>query len=143
MSDRPRIWALVAFLLGVGVAIAWTGAAELAGVARAISRREVATGVGRGPFYGLLAGVAMTALGAVVLVTDVLGVKAGPRTIRALGIGLVAAVVLLAAAPASGERLITGRLRAVGYAPCPAHGRGRGRGRTWTPPGHACPPAVD
>ena len=120
----------------------WTGAVELSGLEQALSRRAALVSVGRGPVYGVVAGVALLLLGGVIAVVDILHFAAGPGLVRAIGIGLGAAVVALVVLPFVFSQLTEQRLQVAGYSRCETSGRGRWTSSRWAAPGRLCPAAA-
>ena len=138
MSQRTKTLLLAAFLLLFGGAIALVGGVELAGMEAALRHRAALIVVGRGPVYGLVAGAALLLLGVVILRVDVMGAKAGPGLIRAIGVGLVTALLTLVVLPPLLAGSMEMRLQALGYQPCGTDGRGRWITGSWAAPGRSC-----
>ena len=138
MAQGTRTFLLVIFLFGLGGGILWVGGAELAGLAQALNRRAPFVSVGRGPVYGVVAGIALLLLGVVILAVDVLRLGAGPKLIRAIGIGLVAAVVALVVVPFVFSELSEKHLQVMGYRRCAASSHGRWTSNRWVAPGRLC-----
>ncbi len=138
MSQRIKTLLLAVFLVLFGGAIAFVGGLELAGMEAALRHRAPLVAVGRGPAYGLVAGVALLLLGAVILRVDVMGAKAGPGLVRAIGVGLVTALVTLVVLPPVLAGSLESRLQALGYRACGADGRGRWVTGSWAAPGRPC-----
>ncbi len=138
MSQRTKTLLLAVFLLLFGGAIALVGGVEVAGMEAALRHRAALVAIGRGPVYGLVAGVALLLLGVVILRVDVMGAKAGPGLVRAIGVGLIAALVTLAVLPPVLAGSMESRLQALGYRACGFDGRGRWITGSWAAPGRSC-----
>ena len=67
-----------------------------------------------------------------------MGAKAGPGLGRAIGVGLVAALVALAVLPSVLAGSMESRLQALGYRACGTDGRGRWTTGSWAAPGRRC-----
>lgn len=142
MSPRWRNLALVGFLLALGGGVLIFGAAELLGALGAMRARADTVVAGGAPFYGLVSGAAMLLLGALILAVDVLGLKAGPKLVRAVGVGLAATIGALAVVPPVAGALMDQSLKRAGYEQCRTEGRGRWSSTLWTRADRACAPTL-